>query len=176
MLGYTFLKLRAGTIDALSKYFVCNSKSTGLKHVGEYSLEFLDKLRANPSIIGSFKFLFVDEFQDINSTQFKIIQEFYKNGVTIFGVGDDAQNIYSFRGSDVTYMLSFKDHFPDSKQFFLTTNFRSTEPIVAMANACMDCQASKIPKTMVAYNTNPATNPAQHPTLFLTFASLNYGR
>jgi DNA polymerase III epsilon subunit-like protein len=162
MMGYK-TKVRVSTLDSLSKFFVSNympSQEDSLKHVGEYGYDFLNLIRTRPAIIKSYRHLFIDEFQDINFIQFEIIKEFYKHGVTIFAVGDDAQNIYSFRGSDVQYMLNFKKHFPNSKQFMLTVNFRSTNAIVNFANACMDRQDEKIAKTMIPFADDVSVKPS----------------
>lgn len=158
IMGYK-TTVRACTIDALSKYYV--SKLTTehtFKYVGEYSFEFLNIIKNDATVINDIKYLFVDEFQDVNEIQFNLIQEFYKNNVKVFVVGDDAQNIYSFRGSDVRYIINFLNDFPDSKAFFLTKNFRSTSQIVDLANACIECLQNRIPKTMIAANTSEFNN------------------
>jgi DNA polymerase III epsilon subunit-like protein len=158
IMGYK-TSVRACTIDSLSKYYVSKS-TTGntFKYVGEYSFEFLNIIKNDSTLIQDIKYLFVDEFQDVNEIQFNLIQEFYKNNVKIFAVGDDAQNIYSFRGSDVRYIINFSNTFPDSKAFFLTKNFRSTSQIVDLANACAECLQHRIPKTMIAVNTSEFNN------------------
>ena len=73
-----------------------------------------------------FKYILVDEYQDTNYAQQKIIELLYKKNVCICLVGDDAQSIYSFRGANLEYMLSFpqKNNF---KIFKLERNYRSTK-------------------------------------------------
>lgn len=144
-----------GTIDSISKQFTESrdrdiGASQNMKHVSEYSYDFVKLLRSNRSFFTKYKYLFIDEIQDINDVQFDIINEFYKNGVKIFGVGDDSQNIYSFRGSNVEYILNFCKHFENTKTFKLTYNFRSTSQIVDFANACMENSFKQIPKKMVS--------------------------
>lgn len=136
ILGYKS-QVKIGTIDGISKFFTMNNNNTEIKHVGEYGNDFLNLLKTRPTIINKFKYIFIDEFQDINDTQFEIINEFYKNGVIVFAVGDDSQNIYSFRGSNVKYMMNFKIHFLNNQVLFLTKNFRSSSSIVNLANDCM---------------------------------------
>jgi hypothetical protein len=163
MMGYK-TSVRMGTIDGLSKFFVANNASnndvTTLKHVGEYGYDFLALLKSKPSLIKQYKYIFVDEYQDINHIQYEIIKQFYSNGVVLFAVGDDAQNIYSFRGSDVQYMLHFSRYFPDTKTYMLTTNFRSCKTIVDLANACMECHEEKIAKTMIAHDQGVSQKPS----------------
>ena len=145
MLGYK-PAVRIGTIDSISKYFL--GANSQMKHVSEYSYEFLEKI--DTFNLGNYKYLFVDEFQDINQVQFDIISHFYKIGVVLYVVGDDAQNIYSFRGSDVKYMIEFNSHFPTASRYFLTHNFRSCKQIVDFSNCSLEKHQYKIPKTMIS--------------------------
>lgn len=157
IMGYT-PKLIVGTIDSIAKAYTSKylGSTSELKHVGEYGYDFLKLIRNQPSLISGIKYLFVDEYQDINDLQFQIIQEFYKNGCTLFAVGDDAQNIYTFRGSSVKYIMTFEECFKSSstqiKTFKLTYNFRSTPPIVEFANAVIENNLNQIPKQMVSAN------------------------
>ena len=144
-----------GTIDSIAKYYVENNrlddKNIELK-IEEYTPEFLQLLKKKPLILKNFKYLFVDEVQDINRDQFNIMMEFYKAGVFIIGIGDDSQNIYEFRGSDIQYILNFKKYFKDSKIYTLVNNFRSTKEIVDFANASIKNNINKIEKSMIAAN------------------------
>jgi len=144
-----------GTMDSLSLYFLrhYDELDDGMQNVGEYALHFLNFLRHSDKrkiFFSGKKYLFVDEFQDINKLQFEIINEFYKNNIIIIGVGDDAQNIYTFRGSDVKYIVNFRKFFDKSEQFMLTHNFRSTKEIIEVANECIEKAKFCIPKKMIA--------------------------
>lgn len=143
-----------GTIDSIAKYYVENNRvdnNIELK-IEEYTPEFLQLLKKKPLILKNFKYLFVDEVQDINRDQFNIMMEFYKAGVFIIGIGDDSQNIYEFRGSDIQYILNFKKYFKDSKIYTLVNNFRSSKEIVEFANASIKNNINKIEKNMIAAN------------------------
>lgn len=143
--------ITCGTIDSIAKMYcerLC--KDDSLKHVSEYGYNFFTLIEQDPSIIRKFKYMFVDEFQDINDIQFKIIKAFYTNGAKIFAVGDDAQNIYTFRGSNITYILNFANFFENSVMHKLTLNFRSTRQIIHLANAIIEANHNQIPKTMVS--------------------------
>lgn len=147
--------IKLGTIDSLAKYYTENNMGTNdpssLKHVSEYSHYFLEYLkRCGPQFFQQFKYLFVDEFQDINKTQYEIIKCFTKHGIRLFAVGDDAQNIYTFRGSSIEYILNFGKLFKNSSILKLSTNFRCSPEIVNMANASIEKNANQIPKVMVA--------------------------
>lgn len=77
-----------------------------------------------------FKFILVDEYQDINPSQHKLLKALTKYHKNIFVVGDDDQSIYRFRGSSSELMLSFKKDFKGTKIVYLSRNYRSTKTIV----------------------------------------------
>ena len=165
ILGYK-PTITAGTIHGIAKQYVTRryGKASDLKHVDEYGHDFLKLIREEPIHISHYKYMFVDEFQDIDDHQFEIIQEFAKNGTLIFGVGDDAQNIFTFRGSNIEYILNFSKYFTPSTGHKLTYNFRSSKPIVEFANASIENGTSQIPKQMVAANPKYA-NITQKPRI-----------
>ena len=81
-----------------------------------------------------FRYINVDEFQDTNSIQLKLVlllSSYHKN---VFVVGDEDQSIYSWRGAEIRNILDFKSHFPDAKIYKLEQNYRSTTPILNCAN------------------------------------------
>lgn len=139
-----------GTIDSIAKFNIEQDSNNTDYNVDEYTPLFLKLLRKKPTIAKKFKYLFVDEVQDINKDQFDILCEFYKNGVFIIGIGDDSQNIYEFRGSDITYILNFTKFFNNCQVYTLVNNFRSSQEIVNLANACISKNKNRIPKTMVS--------------------------
>lgn len=79
-----------------------------------------------------FRFILVDEYQDTNKVQSKILKQLSKKHKCICAVGDDAQSIYSFRGADIDNILNFKEEFSAEKTFLLL-NYRSTKTIVKAA-------------------------------------------
>jgi len=84
-----------------------------------------------------FRTIIVDEFQDINEIQWNLLKGFYHPYATMSIVGDDAQNIYTWRGSSVDYILNFHNHIPRVIDYQLCRNYRSTESIVTIANSVM---------------------------------------
>ena len=84
-----------------------------------------------------FKTIIVDEFQDINDIQWELLKCFFHKWATMSIVGDDAQNIYTWRGSSVNYILNFHNVIPRVKDYQLYKNYRSTEAIVTIANSIM---------------------------------------
>lgn len=98
-------------------------------------INFVTKILNENDIIAKhysekFKFILVDEYQDINPAQHKLLKAMTKYNKNIFVVGDDDQSIYKFRGSSSELMLSFKDDFEKVEIVYLSENYRSTETIV----------------------------------------------
>lgn len=78
----------------------------------------------------SFRFILVDEFQDINPMQYEIVKMLAERHHNIFAVGDEDQSIYSFRGTNPKICFQFLKDYPEAKQLFLTVNYRCHEDIV----------------------------------------------
>lgn len=97
-----------------------------------------------------FKYVLVDEFQDVNSLQVELIKLLLTGNTQLFCVGDDWQSIYGFRGSDVGYIVSFEKHFTPSKVITLNINYRSTQNIVDAGNEVIKHNKFKIDKELFA--------------------------
>jgi DNA helicase-2/ATP-dependent DNA helicase PcrA len=86
-----------------------------------------------------FPWVFVDEYQDTNPTQVKLLKSLvHDGGATIFAIGDPDQAIYGFRGADVRNFHCFPEDFPGAKVVPLTRNYRSTDIILKAAAALME--------------------------------------
>ena len=82
-----------------------------------------------------FRYIMVDEYQDTNTVQFKLISILAKKYHNLCVVGDDDQSIYKFRGANIKNILDFEEVFPDAKVVKLEQNYRSTKHILDTANA-----------------------------------------
>ncbi len=96
-----------------------------------------DLFRADPDLADRYHarwpWVFVDEYQDIDATQYDLLRALVPEGGNLSAIGDPDQAIYSFRGSDVGFFLRFAEDFPDARVVRLARNYRSTAPIVAAA-------------------------------------------
>lgn len=101
-------------------------------------LLYWDKLLADPAsgdaVRKRFDYVLVDEYQDTNPIQSRILQQLRPDGTGLTVVGDDAQSIYSFRGATVRNILDFPKQFPGTTIIKLEENYRSTEPILEATN------------------------------------------
>lgn len=80
-----------------------------------------------------FRYILIDEFQDINRVQYDVIRMLAEPEQNLFAVGDDDQAIYGFRGADAKLMFQFRKDYPTAKQIVLDVNYRSTSNIVRNA-------------------------------------------
>lgn len=99
-----------------------------------------------------FDFLLVDEYQDTNHAQMRIVMQLCKEKERVCAVGDDSQSIYSFRGANIDNILNFQKHFKGAKLFKLEQNYRSTQSIVEAANSLIKHNSNQIPKNVYSKN------------------------
>lgn len=102
------------------------------------------------SISDRFRYVLVDEFQDTNALQARIVKGFARIHKNICVVGDDAQSIYAFRGADVQNILTFPDQWPGAKIFKLVVNYRSTPQILELANESLSHNRDQFQKELQA--------------------------
>ena len=97
-----------------------------------------------------FKVIMVDEYQDSNVAQFKLLRALSDESTYVCVVGDDDQSIYKFRGAEVQNILSFQDHFPSTTLIRLETNYRSTSKILYAADKVVSHNEDRLGKTLIA--------------------------
>ena len=99
-----------------------------------------------------FQYVLVDEYQDTNFAQQKIVLQLTRERQRVCVVGDDAQSIYSFRGANIDNILGFRESYNDAKLFKLEQNYRSTQLIVQAANSLIRKNERQIPKDVFSRN------------------------
>ncbi len=95
-----------------------------------------------------FRYILVDEYQDTNPSQFRLLEALTSTHHNICVVGDDDQSIYAWRGADPAHILHFDQHFPGTKRIILDQNYRSTEMILKAANEVIAKNSKRFDKRL----------------------------
>src|SRR3954465_15756771 len=109
-------------------------------------LELFPEVRARYS--AAFRHVLVDEYQDTNHAQYRLLQLIAGEHKNLAVVGDDAQSVYSFRGADIRNILDFQDDFPEATVVKLEQNYRSTQTILDASNAVIAHNRAQMHKTL----------------------------
>lgn len=99
-----------------------------------------------------FRYINVDEFQDTNKLQYRLVKMLASEWGNLFVVGDEDQNIYSWRGAEIKNILDFNKDFPDVRVYKLEQNYRSTTAILDAANRVIKNNVSRNEKTLWSDN------------------------
>jgi ATP-dependent DNA helicase UvrD/PcrA len=141
--------------DELRALFGAYVEAKQRQHVLDYDdlLLYWAQMMAEPAIAtdvsGRFDHVLVDEFQDTNRLQSSILLALKPDGRGLTVVGDDAQSIYSFRAATVRNILDFPHHFsPPARILTLAQNYRSTQSILAVANAVIRLAVERFTKDL----------------------------
>lgn len=97
-----------------------------------------------------YQYIMIDEYQDTNELQLKLIQKLCSAHKNICVVGDDDQSIYGWRGAHIRNIMEFDQDFLGAKVFKLEENYRSKEPILTVANALIEHNRSRLGKKLIA--------------------------
>ncbi|MEO1954663.1 MAG: UvrD-helicase domain-containing protein, partial [Campylobacterales bacterium] len=97
-----------------------------------------------------YQYIMVDEYQDTNELQLKLIQKLCTTHNNICVVGDDDQSIYGWRGANIRNIIEFDKDFSDATIFKLEQNYRSREPILKVANALIEHNRSRLGKKLIS--------------------------
>ncbi|MFA6188931.1 MAG: UvrD-helicase domain-containing protein [Sulfuricurvum sp.] len=100
-----------------------------------------------------YRYIMIDEYQDTNELQLRLLQKLCTSHNNLCVVGDDDQSIYGWRGAHVRNILEFDQDFADATVIKLEYNYRSTQPILTVANALIEHNRSRLGKTLIATKT-----------------------
>ena len=103
---------------------------------------------ARAALSDRFRHILVDEYQDTNHIQARIVRLLAHTHDNVMVVGDDAQSIYSFRGADFANIMRFEEQFPGAKRVMLEQNYRSTRPILDLSNDIIAHAEEKFDKAL----------------------------
>ena len=129
----------------------------------QYALDFDDLLLKTNEILASnpliqarwrnrIDHILIDEFQDTNNTEYKMIRYLLKPSATLYVVGDPDQTIYTWRGANQKIILNLEDDFPGLKTVILNQNYRSTQNILDSANKLISKNKLRVPKDLFTKN------------------------
>jgi DNA helicase-2/ATP-dependent DNA helicase PcrA len=125
-------------ILAIHQAYIKYKREHNLMDYDDLLLQLAQLLQRNEAVRNTlssrYKYIMVDEYQDTNKIQAEIVKQLASTHHNLMVVGDDAQCIYSFRGSTIQNILAFGKEFKNCKTIKLEENFRSTQPILNLAN------------------------------------------
>lgn len=153
---YSHLAVYMEEIEAVEKRYT--SKKREMKLVDFDDLLFLwkkiltDVPAVRDKLSSRFLHILVDEYQDTNKIQAEIVDLMASTHKSLMVVGDDSQAIYSFRGACFDNIIEFPERYPETKTFTLTTNYRSTDEILHVANESISFNTRQFPKVLNSLN------------------------
>ena len=125
-------------IELLRAAYAETKRQTGVMDYDDLLALTLDLLREHDDVrrgvAGRCRHVLVDEYQDVNALQADLVEHFQSVHGNLTAVGDDAQSIYRFRGADVGHILDFGKRYNGARVLKLEHNYRSTQPILDLAN------------------------------------------
>jgi DNA helicase-2/ATP-dependent DNA helicase PcrA len=125
-------------LESLRRAYAEVKREAGLVDYDDLLALTLQLLREHDDVrqrvAGRCRHVLVDEYQDVNRLQADLVEAFQSVHQNVTAVGDDAQSIYGFRGADVGHILGFPDRYPGARVLKLEHNYRSTQPVLDLAN------------------------------------------
>ncbi len=136
----------ADALESIGEAYRAFRRQHGLLDYDDLLFELEDLLKGDPEtgreglaplFRERYRYIMVDEYQDTNRVQARLVRLLAGEAGNVMAVGDDAQSIYAFRGADVRNILDFPKLFPGTRVIRLEENYRSTQPVLDVANAVL---------------------------------------
>ena len=144
------MQMRKGRICDVYKLYSEKCRREGVMDFDDILLYTNILLNRHPEVADSLRravsHILVDEYQDTNLAQYRIVNLLAKESRNLTVVGDDSQSIYAFRGARIQNILNFKRDYPEAKEFRLEQNYRSTQTIVNAANSVIAHNRNRLKK------------------------------
>ncbi|RJQ54837.1 MAG: ATP-dependent helicase [Nitrospiraceae bacterium] len=149
---FSYLLVFAEEIEKVGQLYVRKKRTMNLVDFDDLLLYWKKILTDVPAVREKlserFLHILVDEYQDTNRIQAEIVDLMASRHKNLMVVGDDAQSIYSFRGACFDNIINFPERYPGAKVFKLTTNYRSTDEILSLANESIANNKRQFPKVL----------------------------
>ena len=158
----------ADALESIGEAYRGYRRQHGLLDYDDLLFELEDLLKGDPEtgregLAGRFReryrYIMVDEYQDTNRVQARLVRLLAGEAGNVMAVGDDAQSIYAFRGADVRNILDFPKLFPGTRVIRLEENYRSTQPVLDVANAVLAPASEGFRKNLFTTKENTSKTP-----------------
>ena len=158
----------ADALESIGEAYRGYRRQHGLLDYDELLFELEDLLKGDPEagreglaerFRERYRYIMVDEYQDTNRVQARLVRLLAGEAGNVMAVGDDAQSIYAFRGADVRNILDFPKLFPGTRVIRLEENYRSTQPVLDVANAVLAPASEGFRKNLFTTKENTPKTP-----------------
>ncbi len=158
----------ADALESIGEAYRGYRRQHGLLDYDDLLFELEDLLKGDPEagregLVERFReryrYIMVDEYQDTNRVQARLVRLLAGEAGNVMAVGDDAQSIYAFRGADVRNILDFPKLFPGTRVIRLEENYRSTQPVLDVANAVLAPASEGFRKNLFTTKENTPKTP-----------------
>ncbi|MGZ5352939.1 MAG: DNA helicase PcrA [Actinomycetota bacterium] len=140
------------TIANVYRGYEERKRAAGALDFDDLIAQTVELFRDHPAVLEHyqewFKFILVDEYQDTNRAQYQLVNQLAAKYRNVCVVGDADQGVYSWRGATIQNLLDFERDYPDAKVFLMEQNYRSTSNILAVANALIEHNVQRKPKSL----------------------------
>ena len=147
----------SGEIESIANLYAERKRAANAMDFDDLLINWLrlvEDVTAGEAISARFKYILVDEYQDTNALQSRLVAALARVNQNLLVVGDDAQSIYAFRGADIQNILNFTKGKPDAKIFKLLSNYRSVPEILEVANDSLSYNTDQFEKRLVGLRDN----------------------